>query len=417
MTHLSIEDRQKIEESLKEGINFTNIGEIIKKDRTCVSKEIRNHLQTVARKVYGGTVRCSKFKNCEKYKGKFCRVMCEDYEEATCPKLNKQPYVCNNCDKKRYCNYEKKYYRYIEADKEYKKELTDSRSGIRISPEEIKVINKIIRPLIVEQKQSVHQVYVNNPDILTQSENTFYKYIDLGVFDIKNVDLPRRIRYKKVVSIKRTRKESLIRINRTYKDYEKHLKLNAHREISIVQMDTVEGIKGGKVFLTLLFENYNLMLTYLLENKTVYCVNEIFDQIKENLGETEFKRLFEVILTDNGSEFFGANNIECNKDSEKLVSLFYCDPSASYQKGSIEKNHEYLRYYLPKPSSFDNLNQTQVNLMNNHINSIPRKSLKDMTPYNLSSQLLTDENKKQLGLKFIEPNDVSLSIDILKKVE
>lgn len=415
MTHLSIEDRQKIEESLKENLSFTNIGELIGKDRTCVSKEIRNHLQTINRSECGGNVHCANFKNCTGYKGKFCKVKCEDYTETTCEKLKKPPYTCNGCDKKRYCNYEKKYYRYLEADKEYKKELTDSRSGIRISADEVKKINKLIAPLILEQKHSVHQVYVNNPDVLCFSESSFYNYTDLGVFDIKNIDLPRRVRYKKGSTIKRTRKESLIRVNRTYKDYNEYLKLNANRDISIVQMDTVEGIKGGKVFLTLLFENYNLMLTYLLDQKNVYCVNEIFDKIKLSLGEVEFKRLFEVILTDNGSEFFGADNIECNKDGEKLVSLFYCDPSASYQKGALEKNHEYLRYYLPKPSTFDDLNQMQVSIMNNHINSVPRKSLRNMTPYNLSSQLLTNENKTQLGLKFIAPNDVSLSIDIIKK--
>lgn len=34
-------------------------------------------------------------------------------------------------------------------------------------------------------------------------------------------------------------------------------------------MDTVEGIKGGKVFLTLLFRNYNFMLIFIMDSKTM----------------------------------------------------------------------------------------------------------------------------------------------------
>lgn len=65
-----------------------------------------------------------------------------------------------------------------------------------------------------------------------------------------------------------------------------------------------------------------------------------------------YKKLFEVILTDNGSEFFYPVSIE--KDNEEVVSyVFYCDPGASWQKGVIEKNHEYIRYILPKKRSFD----------------------------------------------------------------
>ena len=205
------------------------------------------------------------------------------------------------------------------------------------------------------------------------SKTTFYKYTDMGIFDFRNIDLPRRIRYKKNSNSRRTRKESLVRINRTYADYLRYLESNNDHEVSVVQMDTVEGVKGGKVFLTLLFENYNLMLIYLLNSKTKEEVKQVFEKLKINLGEKKFSELFEVILTDNGSEFFGADDIECNADGIKLISLFYCDPSASYQKGDIEKNHEYIRYYLPKPSSFDNFTQKQVTLMMNHINRIIKK--------------------------------------------
>lgn len=417
MAHLVIDERQKIEECLNENLNFTQIGKLIDKDRTSIRNEIKNHIEIIKRTEHGNSVHCSYLKDCIKYTGKACKKKCENYSEAKCELLNKPPYVCNGCKSKRYCRYEKKYYRYLKAQKEYTKELTDARNGIRISPKEVSNINNSISTLIKEQKHSVNQIYINNPDQISFSKTTFYKYIDLGIFTFRNIDLPRRVRYKASTSKRRTRKETLIRVNRTYKDFNCYLQNNNYRDISIVQMDTVEGIKGGKVFLTLLFENHNLMLIYLLDTKTKEAVNNIFNKLKKDLGEKEFKRLFEVILTDNGSEFFGADNIECNEKGNKIVSLFYCDPSASYQKGALEKNHEYIRYYLPKHSSFDDLTQEQVNLMNNHINSIPRDSLKSLTPYVSSSSLLSDFAKEKLNLKYIEPNLVNLNPILLKRVE
>lgn len=417
MTHLTIEDRQKIEELLNNNINFTEIGKILNRDRSGIRKEIKSHIELISKTNYGGNIHCANLKDCKQYSGKACKKKCEHYVEVACEKLLKAPYVCNGCERKQYCRLEKHYYRYMKAQNEYKKELTDSRSGIRISAQEIKSIDNILVPLFKANKQSVHQVYVNNPDTLTFSKTTFYKYTDMGIFKFKNIDLPRRVRYKKNSSTKRTRKESIVRINRTYTDYLKYLEIHQDQEVSVVQMDTVEGTKGGKVFLTLLFENYNLMLIYLLDSKTKEEVNKVFDKLKNDLGDDEFSRLFEVILTDNGSEFFGADNIECDKSGIKIVSLFYCDPSASYQKGDLEKNHEYIRYYLPKPSSFDNLTQASVSLMMNHINNVPRESLKDLTPYQSSEELINKEIKNILGLTYIEPNDVSLNSDLLKRVE
>ena len=46
-------------------------------------------------------------------------------------------------------------------------------------------------------------------------------------------------------------------------------------------MDTVEGIKGGKVFLTLLFRNYNFMLVFIMDSKTMDEVEKVFIRIKK----------------------------------------------------------------------------------------------------------------------------------------
>ena len=62
------------------------------------------------------------------------------------------------------------------------------------------------------------------------------------------------------------------------------------------------------------------------------------------------------------------------KHRNDLTNVFYCNPSAPYQKGACEVNHELIRRILTKGSSFDDLTQKDIFLMMDHINSYKRKS-------------------------------------------
>lgn len=418
MTHLSFDDREIIEFALKENKNFTQIAKLISKHRTTVANEILKHRIVNKPNVYGRTlVYCSLEKDCSDFHGVGCTKKCKHFKPATCIKLETPPYVCNGCRKRSGCPLQKFYYRAKEANNEYHSYLCESRQGIRLSKKEINIIEKTIAPLILNNKQSVNQVYINHPDILYFSKTTFYNLINLGVFSFKNIDLPRKVKYKENRNGKRrTREESLVRVNRTYKDYLHYLDEHKNENVSIVQMDTVEGVKGEKCFLTLLLVQYNLMFIYIIDTKTMKSVSNIFKWIKKTIGIDIFKKVFQVVITDNGSEFFDPLSIEIDEHTgEKVSNVFYCDPSASYQKGAIEKNHEYIRYILPKGTSFNNLTQEDCNILMSHINSIPRKILKDSTPYKETLHFLKEETLNKLGVIEIAPDDVSLSQDLLKK--
>lgn len=115
-------------------------------------------------------------------------------------------------------------------------------------------------------------------------------------------------------------------------DWLAYLEAHKDEEVSIVQMDTVEGIKGGKVLFTLLLAQSNLMLTFIMYSQTTTCVNMVFDWIRTTIGMDNFKKIFRVILIDNVHEFFDPLSIELDSITKEQVShLFYCDPSASYQ--------------------------------------------------------------------------------------
>ena len=85
-----------------------------------------------------------------------------------------------------------------------------------------------------------------------------------------------------------------------------------------------------------------------------------------------FTSLFQVILTDRGSEFTNPLAIEFNKGNGRRTHIFYCDPQRSDQKGGCEVTHEMIRRVLPKKTSFDNLTQDDINLMTVSYTHLPK---------------------------------------------
>ena len=184
-------------------------------------------------------------------------------------------------------------------------------------------------------------------------EKTIYNYIDAGLLSVDNIDLPRKVRYRARSHKKPVRVDKQCHIGRTYEDFETYLAANP--DIPVVEMDSVEGRKGGKVLLTIYFRNSSLMLAFIRETNTAKSVTEIFNQLYELLGHDIFANLFRVVLTDRGSEFTNPLAIEFNKNNERRTRVFYCDPQRSDQKGGCEVAHEMIRRVLPKGISFDEI--------------------------------------------------------------
>lgn len=122
-------------------------------------------------------------------------MFCDEYEELRCERHNKPPYCCNGCPKTRSCQLQKKYYKANNAHNEYLKSLSERRKGFLISEEEALQLERVIT-LPILRGQSVHHVCNTHKDELTVCEKTIYNYIDGGVFELKNIDLPRKVRYR-----------------------------------------------------------------------------------------------------------------------------------------------------------------------------------------------------------------------------
>lgn len=435
--HLTLEDRYEIQKGLREHRNFREIAAIIGCSPDTVSKEIRNHRYHKVRKDPGGKYvtglyfkpnrckyrdNCRRHDVCKKGKGHKCRIpcreclkcneLCPDFVDAPCPIESKAPYVCNNCPKSKRCMFEKYLYNAEYAHREYMEKLRESRRGIDLTRDELAELDALVSPLI-RKGQPITHIMRNHGEEIPCTERTLYHYIDSGYLTARNIDMRRVVRYRKRNHNTKQPKISYHKKEgHKYADYLEYI--DKHPNQRVVQMDTVEGVKGGKLLQTLLWPENNLMLIYLIDSKEMINTVGTLDWIEETIGTEIFKEIFPVILTDNGSEFADPEAFERGMNGEKRTKLFYCEAKHSEQKGELERNHEYIRYVLPKGTSFDRLTQEQVLKLTNHINNTTRPKLHGSTPMKKALKTIDKNAMEKLGLEIILPDEICLKPDLLK---
>ncbi len=311
------------------------------------------------------------------------------------------------------CAAEKQYYKSKIADTKYKELLISSREGLNITSNELKNIDDIISPLIFKG-QSLFHIFTHHKKDINCCERTLYNYFDKNAFTARNIDLPRKVKYKpRKKSAPTIIKESNYRIGRTFTDFVKFIEDNPN--IPVVEMDTVHGTRSGKVLLAFIFRNCSLMIAFIIDSCTEVSVREAMDKLYEVVGHEDFKRHFPVILTDNDSEFKDPNSLELDNEGNQRTKIFYCNQMASYQKPYVAKNHEYIRYIIPKGISLKNYTQEDITLMMNHINSTARASLNGNTLFKLAQMLLDNSLLEKLSLKHILADEIHLKPALLKK--
>ena len=427
--HMTMDNRVAIEKGLDTKLSLRSIAIQLGKDPTTIAKEIKKHRTFQEHNHYNEPKnKCVHALSCKKKNicGLFapvckracrfcnhCNSHCPDFTPRSyhCDKLDKAPFVCNGCERKTACRLDKAFYRATTAHRQYKTVLVESRAGINISPENLTYLDALVTPLI-KQGQSPYMILQTHPE-LTLSEKTLYNYIDSGALSVRNLDLPKKVKYK-VRADNSSSSGSEVFEGRTYKDYQSFLK--EYPDTRVTEMDTVVGCEGStKVLLTLHFSGCSFMMAYLLENKEAAGVKAVLDRIEEAAGTYEFATAFSVILTDRGGEFKIPDALECGKDNIIRTSVYYCDPMCSWQKPHCEKNHEYIRKICPKGTSFDNYTQKDIDLMMSHINSSVRESLGGLTPFALAKLTLPKKVLDCFGLTEIPPDKVILTPELLKK--
>lgn len=427
--HLSFKERSIIQSMLNDKYKFTQIAATLEKDLSTISKEVRSHIVIENRgglhknfNACANRFSCTKSHVCvvcdsaRRYKlcrrCSKCNSSCPSFIKDTCRKLDKAPYVCNGCGLKFDCSLQKHFYYADVADQAYRSRLSSVRQGFSFSEAELAHLDDVISPLVLKG-QSPHHICSTNRDSLMVSESTVYRLIDARAISAMNLDLPRKVKFRPRKKKREFKIDRACRVNRDFGCFKSFMSL--HPELSVTQLDSVEGKKGGKVLLTVHFTCCEFMLAFLRDHNDSKSVTDIFDKLYSLLGPDHFSDIFKVCLADNGSEFSNPSAIEFDSYGNQRASVFYCDPNAPYQKGSAERNHEFIRLFIPKGVSLDSFTQDHIDRMMDHINSYCRGSLGNKSPYETFAFIYGKEILDLLECHLIPPQDVTLNRTIWNK--
>jgi len=207
--HLTISDRNYIEDALHENRTLDKIAKVLGKDPTTISKEIRRNRVPFGKLGLTGLVGCRHQTNCTHEQlcsakcGRSCKkcitnkcyTLCPEYSPKVCTKLLKYPHVCNSCTRKAGCKLQKYRYRARTAHASYLETLKASREGISSTEKELESLDKLISPLI-KNGQSICHIYAHHKFEIGCSKRTLYSYFDQNLFTVRNMDLPRKVKYK-----------------------------------------------------------------------------------------------------------------------------------------------------------------------------------------------------------------------------
>ena len=428
--HLTLSDRIYIEQGLIQKKSFKEIAAFLYKDPSTISKEIRRSLEPYRTSKQNCEL-CNYYKACKsrnvcgdkscKRSCKACsrlnvRELCPNYVPFKCTKRYRPPYACNGCEIRHACPLVQQLYIARHAQRRYESRLSKSRKVIALTVEELVELDALITPLI-KRGQPLSHIFATHKDEIPCCRRTLYNYFDRGILTAKNIDLPRRVRYRRRKK-KREPSDKILnsayRNGRTYKDFERYME--THPDLDVVELDKVLGRRGSKHrLLTMLFRKSHFMLAFLVPDGSQESVIRVLDELTKKLTLSVFQKYFPVFLTDNGSEFKLPDRMEKTADGEKRTRVYYCDPFLSGQKGRLEKNHEYIRYVIPKGNSLSKYTQHDIDIMMSHINSTARDGLNGRTPFDMAELLLDKKIPAIAGQFKVSPDKVMLKPELINR--
>ena len=432
--NLSILELGNIEFYLNEGKGCSEIGRLLDRTEATIRQEIKNYSS-----YFGSQRKCSNCLNkdnchqkylCEDIRDKVKCSQCKYCSEAikVCPNyrviidcelLKKNHHVCNGCEFYFKCKKVKIKYHAETAIKMHNAVQRVSRIGTKVDsfPQEFKdYLSKLIKNGISPEviMNTLPEKYL----MFKSAPSAFYEWIDKGLLDCCNLDLRNkvsRVRYGTNTERRNTIKGHQLN-GRSIEDLSEEERIN--RPLGFVELDTVEGIKGGELLFTIMFPCFSLMLGFKIKQKTQEEIGKILDMLEERL-DCYFYILFRKAIPDNGCEFLNFNLLEksIHKDLNKRMEVHYTHSYASYEKPHIENNHILLRWLIQKGYDITLLSSDDILNIINRLNNYPRPKKGFKTPLQLLEDELGNYALDLLNLHHIPIDQLNMKDMIIKNQE
>lgn len=211
-----------------------------------------------------------------------------------------------------------------------------------------------------------HSAELFKPDEMV-STSTLYKYIDLQLLEIRNIDLAEKSHRPTKRHVSKKHKRVLGRSIEERPDY-----VDDRLEFGHFEIDTVVGKRNGheSVVLTLTERKTRFEIMRLIDGRDADSVDYAMDEIAESYGDT-----IKSITADNGPEFANLENTMSG-----TCDVYFTHPYTSSERGTNEVHNRMIRRDLPKGLSLDTVSPQSISLINSRLNNLPRKILEYQTP-------------------------------------
>ena len=203
---------------------------------------------------------------------------------------------------------------------------------------------------------------------------TLYNYVDLGLLNIKNIDLTEKLRRSPKKKRVRENKRKLGNSIEQRPD-----EIDTREEFGHWEIDSVIGRKneGEPQVMTIVERKLREAIWIKIRDHSAEAIDEALAAVIDQFGD-RYNEVFKSITGDNGSEFANLSQIE-----EKGISVYFTHPYSSYEKGTNECHNRMLRRFIPKGKSINNYSADDLLYFADKINNLPRKILGYHTPEEL----------------------------------
>lgn len=201
---------------------------------------------------------------------------------------------------------------------------------------------------------------------------TLYSYIDKGIFlRVSNKHLLHKGKRKKKAENNNTGKK-LPDIEHSIE--RRGSEINARESFGHWEGDSVLGTnKKGETFLTFTERLTRMEIILKSPDKTAASTVRLINRLERKLGSSTFRKVFQSITFDNGTEFSDTRGIEYSPYTrKKRTSVFYCHPYCSSERGSNENQNGFIRRFVPKGTPISTISDSYIKYIQDFINNYPR---------------------------------------------
>lgn len=233
------------------------------------------------------------------------------------------------------------------------------------------------RPRVHSVDSFVHYYRRKNPDQPCPSTPTVYRDINRAVFEVRNIDLPQKLRrHVKSQAPSHTRKNVRVLGTSIEKrpDSVDERAMFGHWEGDLVKGTRVDR-EPALMTLTERRTRFEIILK-ISDYHAETCKNAL-QSILDQYGTANFK----TITFDNGSEFSMLPEVAG-------PTIYYAHPYSPWERGSNENMNGLIREFIPKHHSLHEFEEDYIKDVQDALNNRPRRLLEYYSPAELTSKFL-----------------------------